>query len=135
MGELEDFIEHVGVKGMKWGVRKKRSAKEQRVINKRKTALKKRRTLSDADVKKYIDRLNEEKRLKSLINEDLRPGRTATKRILSDSGQKVARTVLSGAGIVLVKVLVERKMSSGTKIKLDPKEIADTLARGSLKKK
>lgn len=114
--ETDEFLEHFGVKGMKWGVRNdkssfrtKRSAKETKVRNKRKKVVSNRRTLSDGDIKKYIARLSEERKLKTLINEDLKPGRTIAKRIASESGQKVARTVISGAALYAVKAAMDKK--------------------------
>lgn len=133
--EVDEFLSHHGIKGMKWGRRKNRTAKEEKIRSKRARISNRRRQLSDSDIKTFIERLSNEKKLKSLVDEDLKPGRTVAKRIMSDSGQKVARTVVSGAGIILVKHLVEKKMSPGTKVKLNAQEVADTLARGSLKKK
>lgn len=111
MTDVNSFLEHHGVKGMKWGV-KKRTNKENKVRAKRAKISTNRRHLSDSDLKNYIDRLSNEKKLKSLIDEDIRPGKTVTKRILSESGQKVAKTVLAGAALYGVKAAVEKKFSA-----------------------
>lgn len=131
MVDTNEFLEHYGVKGMKWGIRNKskrskKGGKEVKVKAKRKKALKNRRTMSDQDIQKFIDRLNQEKKLKTLINEDLKPGKTIAKRIVSDSGQKVARTVLAGAGVYATKAILERK--------IDPREAAPYLAPKPKKK-
>lgn len=112
MSEIDEFLTHHGVKGMKWG-QKKMSQKEAKVQNKRTKAVINRRHLSDDDLKHYIDRLSNEKKLKTLIDEDIRPGKTATKRILSESGQKVAKTVLTGAALYAIKVGVSKKFNLG----------------------
>lgn len=145
----DDILEHHGIKGMRWGVRKdkaqrnvkrrvKKFKSERKVKAKRQKIIANRRTLSDADIKKQVERFLSEKKLKDLVEADIKPGRAATKKILSESGQKVARTVVAGAGIILVKHLAEKKLG----VKLDPsekkaraKEMVDTLARGGLKKK
>lgn len=115
----EDFLAHYGVRGMKWGVRK-RSKREEKLRAKRFKTANNRRHLSDEDLKKHIDRLQNEKKLKQLVEEDLTPGKAAAKKIMSESGQKVARTVLAGAGLLAIKVAVERKF--------DPKDAAGYLA-------
>lgn len=101
----DQHLEHYGVRGMKWGVRK-RSAKEEKERARRFKAVKNRRTLSDKEIKERIDRIQAEKKLKQLVEEDLTPGRAAAKRILSDSGQKVARNAAAGAGTLAVGVVV-----------------------------
>jgi|694.fasta_scaffold01451_12 hypothetical protein len=113
-------IEHAGVKGMKWGVRKQRTKKQTREINKRKAAVSNRRTLSDNDLKNFISRLENEKKLKQLIEADLSPGKAVTKKLLSEGGQKVLKTVATGAAIYGVKVALTRQF--------DAKEAASYLA-------
>lgn len=112
MSFVDEFLEHHGVKGMKWGVRRTRSKKEQKLRDQRQKVSDKRRQLSDHELKKYIDRLQEEKRLKTLVAEDLNPGKTAAKKILSESGQKVARTVIAGAALYGVKAAMEKKFNA-----------------------
>lgn len=116
-----DFLEHVGVKGMHWGVRRsKPTAKEQRIRSSREKILNRRRQLSEGDLKKFIERLDNEKKLKTLIEQDIKPGKSAAKRIMSESGQKVAKAVVAGAGLYAVKSILEKKF--------DPKEAAKFLA-------
>lgn len=117
---LEDVLEHHGIKGMHWGVRKERVQKdvrrrvkthkaEKKVKAKRQKVISGRRKLSDADLKTHIERLMSEKKLKDLGEADIKPGRAVTKRILSDSGQKVARTVIAGGGLLVVKAIIDKK--------------------------
>lgn len=117
------FLEHYGKKGMKWGVRKdrssggsrkssKRSKADQKIINQRNNLRKNRKKISDDDLKSYIERLQNEKKLKDLIDEDLEYGKTVTRRILGDAGQKVAKTAVTGAGIYAVKVVVSKKFGA-----------------------
>lgn len=140
--DVSEFIEHYGVKGMHWGIRnksrqRKRTKREMRTRAARQQLLERRRQLSDTDLKTFVERLNNEKKLKTLINEDLKPGRTATKKFLGSTGGRVAATVAAGAATVAVKYAVERKLTpkgERKKIKLNPKETAETIARGKLKK-
>lgn len=120
---IDDILEHHGIKGMHWGVRK---AKAQKTLNrrskrfqankkikaKRQDISSRRRQLSEGDLKKFIDRIETEKKLKNLVADDIKPGRTVAKRILSDSGQKVARTVIAGGALLAVKAVIDKKMGN-----------------------
>lgn len=115
----EDFLEHYGVKGMRWGTRRSeaqlakdrgRKTADAAVRNKRKQAAKNRRLMSDKDIEKALDRLQKEKRLKDLTDQDVSPGKTAVKMIMSESGKKVARTVVAGTALYAVKVVIDKKL-------------------------
>lgn len=114
----EDYIRHYGIKGMKWGVRrfqnkdgtltaagkKREAAKSARDANRaeiqdRKEAYKNRRTLSDEEISSRVRRLEQEKRLKSLTEDDITPGRSAVKKLLHSTGAKVLYTAALGASI------------------------------------
>jgi len=112
--EIDNFLEHYGVKGMRWGVRrgivksgKERTSREDKVRAKRKDAKRRRQVLSDKDLDGLVKRLEQEKKLKSLLDEDLSPGRTVTKKLLANAGTKIAGTVLAGAGVWAVKTALE----------------------------
>lgn len=114
----DNFLEHYGVKGMRWGVRKgvvksgkERTNREDKVRAKRKDAKRRRQVLSDKDLDGLVKRLEQEKKLKNLLDEDLSPGRTATKRLMANAGTKVAGTVLAGAGVWVIKSALEGKFT------------------------
>lgn len=117
-------LEHFGVQGMKWGVRK-RSAKEEKERAKRFKAVNNRRTLSDEELKARIERLSAEKKLKQLTEEDLTPGRAVAKRIMSDSGQTVLRKAATGAGTLLVGAVIGKYFGP---------QASQIMQRGGLKK-
>jgi hypothetical protein len=102
-----DYLEHFGVLGMHWGVRKsfnrlsrsiKRNHRNKQEISKikksRKQAYKNRYLLSDDDLNKYAMRYAKEKQFKDLSNEDLKPVRTLVKNVLTNEGQKAVSTVI-----------------------------------------
>lgn len=117
--DLDNFLEHYGVKGMRWGVKrgivksgKERTSREDKVRAKRKDARRRRQVLSDKDLDGLVKRLEQEKKLKTLLDSDLSPGRTAAKSILNNAGTKVAGVVLAGAGVWAVKTALEGGFSN-----------------------
>lgn len=120
-----DFLAHYGIKGMRWGVRRsdaelRRARKERKaaakaekkeekqpsnrsVSKKRKDVKKQLRTMSDADLDKFVNRLNTEKKAKDLVEADLTPGRKAAKMIASDTGKKALAAVAAYATVKAVQ--------------------------------
>lgn len=112
MSDINAFIEHVGVKGMKWGVRKRRNHRRtpQEVIrDNRKSALQRRRILKDEDLDKLISRLEKEKKLKTLVQNDLSPGKVATASLIRNVGTAAATTVGTGIAVYAVKAALQKK--------------------------
>lgn len=114
---------HHGIRGMKWGRRryqnkdgsltpagrKRYSSADERVKESRRNDVKNRRTLSDADIKKKIERLKMEKELKDLTERDLNPGRKAVSDVLKSSGKKLATVAVTGGAAYAVKVAMTKK--------------------------
>lgn len=100
MNDYRNYLAHYGVLGMKWGVRKKRvkqsinhHRKESRIKKERKNAYKRRRTMSDEELRNRINRLQMEKQYAQLSQEDLNPGRMEAKKAM----RAAKRTVITSA--------------------------------------
>ena len=101
---------------MRWGHRKS----EQTAISKRRSGLKRIRTMSDEEINKRIQRIQKEKQLRDLIELDTAPGRTAIKKLLKTTGAVVAGAALTGATMYTLhnlkngfyKKTIESKMGS-----------------------
>lgn len=134
---------HWGVKGMKWGVRRyqnkdgsltPRGRKRQKELSadekeraSRKNDLKNRRTMSDAELRKKIERLKMEKEFKNLTNEDINSGKTFVHEIMSSAGKKVLTIAAAGAMAYGVKAAMTGKF--------DISEAAGYIAANPNKKK
>lgn len=112
---------HHGTKGMKWGVRRYQNKDgsltqegKMRAANKeKKQAMKKdvkyRKALSDADIKKKIERLKLEKQLKDLTEEEVSSGKKYAKGIMAAVGTAVITSVAAGAVKYGIKAAMTRK--------------------------
>lgn len=93
----------------------------------KRTDSKNRGTLSDSELRKKIERLELEKRLKDLTDSQVNQGRKETTDLLKRIGTSVAATAITGAALYAIKAAV-----SGN---FDPEQMADAIFRGGAKKK
>lgn len=141
MEKNEEMLEHHGIKGQKWGVRrfqnkdgtrtalgkKRESSPDAKEKEARKADVKNRRTMSAADLKKRIERMRLEKEYKTLVDEDTAPGKRYVFEILSAAGKKTLTIAAAGVLAYGVKAAMTKEF--------DLKEAAQYIAGNPNKKK
>ena len=106
--ELE--LEHHGVKGMRWGHRKRdvSSGKNGKTTKTTKTQIKR---MSDSEVQSRIKRLESEKKLSKLSKEDSNPTKQFIKSVMADSGKRVLTTVATNAMLGGIRYATDKSYS------------------------
>lgn len=133
MDRLEMY--HHGIKGMKWGVRRYQNAdgtlttagKQRQSEQKKREDIKKRGTLTTAQLKAKIERIQLERQLRTLTEQEINPGRVIARDILKSIGQRTITTIGTGALLYAGKAAISQEFN--------PKEFADALFYGGPKKK
>jgi hypothetical protein len=109
--EVEDALKHHGVKGMRWGVRRKRTpsadASTIAVLKKKKVF-----ELSDAELKKINNRLNLEKQYRQLNPTAKDKVRKSVKSVGTILNNKKVKEVLSTAAFAYAKKVYEEKRAA-----------------------
>lgn len=127
MEKHEEILKHHGIKGQKWGVRrfqnkdgtrtaagKKREQfndKDKQIRDERKFDVKKRRTMSDEDIRKRIARMKLEREYKDLVDSDTAPGRKFVSEILSSGAKKAFTVAAAGTLAYGVKVAMTKEFN------------------------
>ena len=112
--ELE--LEHHGVKGMRWGHRKRdvssgKNGKTTKTTKKTKTTKAQIKRMPDSEVQSRIKRLESEKKLSKLSKEDSNPTKQFIKSVMADSGKRVLTTVATNAMIGGIRYATDKSYS------------------------
>lgn len=106
----QDFIAHYGVKGMKWGVRRRSGSRPSSPS--KKSLARKAKDLDDADLKKAVERLRLEKEYVTISQSLDASGTAKTKAFLSKHSGQAASIAVGSATSAVVGAVIKKKMNS-----------------------
>jgi hypothetical protein len=106
--QIIDFIEHYGVRGMRWGVRT-RSSGGSDVGSERTRFGKAPKRLTSEELEARIKRMENEKKYNALNKRDVGPGQQAAKKVLNESGMKIVKNLITNTGMHLIGELIKAK--------------------------
>ena len=130
MTYYDDYLEHHGVKGMKWGVRKKHESKSLSRVKKQRSEYHQRDKLSDSELQSKIDRQRLENEYNRLTKEAVAQNQTRGRQALAKIRKSpIYNTAISAAVSGAVVYGMNSKAASGI-----PKEVRDTV-KGKFKPK
>lgn len=110
---LQEFIAHYGIKGMKWGIRRKRNPKTGRVGGK-KTKKRKVSDIPDDELRAKVKRMNMEKQYRDLKRQErdqkvVRRGAKAVGSIMAKSSKRALTDFSSKQILKGLEKAAERK--------------------------
>jgi len=110
---INNLIEHHGVKGMHWGIRNPRNRVTKTGSRKKTTRThfkKSPKRLTTQELETRIRRMETEKRYNELNKRDVSKGSQIASEILTNSGKKVATTLVTGAALYTIKKSLAKKL-------------------------
>lgn len=103
--EDEEFLSHYGVKGQKWGVRKRRNEAARK---KQFSPANRARKMSEKDLKEAIARMELEKKYIDLSKGTTGAGKKYTRDILENSGKTAVGAAVGGVSAHVVKKILTK---------------------------
>jgi hypothetical protein len=98
--KVQSFIQHYGVRGQKWGVRKPREGPGSTGDSGSKKSSSGGKHLSDEQLKKAIDRMRLEQQYNELSNPRKKSGGAFAKGLLENSGRLLITAVVGAVGTI-----------------------------------
>lgn len=113
---VSDHLAHYGVKGMRWGVRRKRGSNGRVGGSKpsgKTTFQKQPHRLSDAELQRRIKRMELEKKYRELNAPTKSKGRKFAGEVVENSGKTIVGTVVGTTASFAVGRALKKKFGSG----------------------
>lgn len=103
----DDFLEHYGVKGMKWGVRRSKSQLARASKNSTKKTAK---NLSDEELKKAVERLRLEREYVDITSKLSTAKTDKAKEFIGRYSQQAASVAVGAVASAVVKQVIDKKL-------------------------
>lgn len=97
-------LAHYGVKGMKWGVRKKRTSSSTERTHFKKAPAR----LTDDELRRRVERMQTEVRYNQLNKRDVSRGQALVVESLTNSGRKILTSTVTRVGMLFVTAAIAR---------------------------
>jgi hypothetical protein len=129
----EEFLAHFGVRGMRWGVRRERSAASAESVRARTLEDQIRRSgsqsLSNKDLQDLVTRLNLEKQYGQLNQKQVSAGRKIAQDILRDSAKQIAtQFIVKNAPKAIAAGITKGKVGYSKQVDLQNRASANRVA-------
>jgi hypothetical protein len=113
--KIDNFLDHHGVKGQKWGIRNKRTVvrKGRKGKPSRSTVRRQAKSMSEEDLNKHVKRMELEKRYIDLSKHTGSSGKKYASDLLQNNGKTIAGSVVGTATAFAVKRALEKKFGKG----------------------
>jgi hypothetical protein len=108
---MTDILKHYGIKGMRWGVRRKRgpSGRVSSDYSKTRKLLKKKTSeLSNEELRKITTRLSLERSVQNMNTSTVDKGKKAAAKVLKQYGNGVVGGLVGAASAATVAALIKR---------------------------
>lgn len=114
--DTDNFLAHYGVRGMKWGVRRSKRDKSRTVYSKAPAKL------TDAELRRRLKRLEDEKRYNELNSRDVSQGEEFATKILKQVGSTTVATLLGAVALYGGKKAIGKVVGPDTLSEIFPKK-------------
>lgn len=106
---VKQFIEHHGVKGQKWGVRRKDTSTNSSSGPRKLSSITSENTkhLTNDELRKIIERMNLDRQFSELTSAKTHAGRKYTKTLLENSGKTAVGVLVSAVATKAVKTVIK----------------------------
>jgi hypothetical protein len=115
---MDDYIQHVGILGMRWGRRKSKSSPSADHIKAHSLKTKKLSEMSNEEIRTLTNRMQLESQFKNLQPKKVNYGKKIASATLGSFGKQVVSGLVVAGSVATVKVIVDNVTKYGPLLKM-----------------